>query len=148
MGSYLEIDGRATNSKTYTNILIEAIRDIDSRLYNEEFLKKNGKPLLQPEYYSDEDIGCGDWIIRKKGMALLVKYLKERVDDEEYCERKAFTNHEYFLSSLESEEEKKSYLENFAEDFSKDIKWCYDYTVDILANMVWTKQKSVIAHWV
>ena len=79
MGSYLKINNRETNSKTLSGIIIDAIRDIDSQIMNNENSTEKERKYFIPEYYKKtetEEFGCGDWTINKKGMALLVQYLK------------------------------------------------------------------------
>ena len=86
MGSYLEINNRETNSKALSGILIDAIRDIDSEIMNNENSTDKERKYFIPEYYKkteNEEFGCGDWTINKKGMALLVSYLKNMCEDDE-----------------------------------------------------------------
>lgn len=143
MGSYLEIDNREINSKGRSFILIDAIRHIDSTL------KKNGKgkKYFQAEYYKD-GCGCGDYFIKRKGMAILTHYLKNLADDNEVLRDMAIKNHEYYLTNMVEPEKKEEEIKRLTENERNDILWCFDYCFEILTDMILNNQKKVIAHWV
>lgn len=151
MGSYLEINNRETNSKTLSGILIDAIRDIDSQIMNNENSTDKEKKYFIPEYYKkteNEEFGCGDWTINKKGMALLVMYLKNMYEDNDVARSIGIENHEYFLEHLVKEDEREEKIAEFAEDAKKSIQWCFRYATDILTEMILYGIKRVGAHWV
>lgn len=151
MGSYLEINNRETNSKTLSGILIDAIRDIDSQIMNNENSTDKEKKYFIPEYYKKtekEEFGCGDWTINKKGMALLVMYLKNMCEDNNAARSIGIENHEYYLEHLVNENEKEEKIAEFAEDAKKSIQWCFRYTTDILIEMILYGIKRVNAYWV
>lgn len=151
MGSYLEINNRETNSKTLSGILIDAIRDIDSQIMNNENSTDKEKKYFIPEYYKkteNEEFGCGNWTINKKGMALLVRYLKNMYEDNDVARSIGIENHEYFLEHLVKEDEREEKIAEFAEDEKKNILWCFDYVTDILTEMLLYGIKRVDAHWV
>ena len=103
MGSYLKINNRETNSKALAGILIDAIRDIDSHIMNNENSTEKERKYFIPEYYKKTEtgeFGCGDWTINKKGMALLVLYLKNMYEDDEASRSLGIENHKYFLENL------------------------------------------------
>lgn len=79
MGSYLQINKKETNNKVLSSILIYAIRGTDHIIKTEKGFSKKEKKYLKPEYYKDGE-GCGDWVIKRKGIALVVKFLLEVLD--------------------------------------------------------------------
>ena len=151
MGSYLKINNRETNSKTLSGILIDAIRDIDSQIMNNENSTEKERKYFIPEYYKKtetEEFGCGDWTINKKGMALLVQYLKNMYKDDNIARTIGIEEHEYFLENLVKEDEIEEKIAEFTEDVKEDILWCFDYTIDILTDMLLYGIKRVDARWV
>lgn len=152
MGSYLEIDNRETNSKTWSGILIDAIRDIDTAIMQSEYSSKKDKKCFIPDYYkTDEDgkeFGCGNWIINKRGMAALVSYLRNKYEDDSVIRALAIENHKYYLENVVKEEDKKEKIIEFTKSAKDDMLWCINYTLDILLDMILTKQKCVYAMWV
>lgn len=151
MGSYLEINNRETNSKALSGILIDAIRDIDSEIMNNENSTDKERKYFIPEYYKkteNEEFGCGDWTINKKGMALLVSYLKNMCEDDKAARSISIEEHEYFLKHLVKENEREEKIAEFAEEARDDIQWCFYYATDILTEMVLYGIKRVGARWV
>ena len=151
MGSYLEINNRETNSKMLSGILIDAIRDIDSQIMNDENSTEKERKYFIPEYYKKtetEEFGCGNWTINKKGMALLVLYLKNMYEDDEAPRSLGIENHKYFLENLVKEEEIEEKIEEFSASAKSSIQWCFHYATDILVEMVLYGIKRVDAHWI
>ena len=151
MGSYLKINNRETNSKTLSGILIDAIRDIDSQIMNNENSTEKERKYFIPEYYKKTEIGefgCGDWTINKKGMALLVLYLKNMYEDDEASRSLGIENHKYFLENLAKEEEIEEKIEEFSASAKSSIQWCFHYATDILTDMLLYGIKRVDAYWV
>ena len=151
MGSYLKINNKETNSKTLSGILIDAIRDIDSQIMNNENSTEKERKYFIPEYYKKtetEEFGCGDWTINKKGMALLVLYLKNMYEDDETARSLGIESHKYFLENLVKKEEIEENIEELTKDAKKEIQWCFYYVTDILVEMVLYGIKRVDAHWV
>ena len=151
MGSYLKINNRETNSKTLSGILIDAIRDIDSQIMNNENSTEKERKYFIPEYYKKtetEEFGCGDWTINKKGMALLVLYLKNMYEDDDAARSLGIENHKYFIENLAKEEELEDKIEAYTKEAKQEIQWCFNYISDILAEMVLHRIKRVDAHWV
>lgn len=151
MGSYLEINNRETNSKTLSGILVDAIRDIDSQIMNNENSTEKERKYFVPEYYKKtgtEEFGCGDWTINKKGMALLVLYLKNMYEDDDAARSLGIENHKYFLENLAKEEEMEEKIAQFTEDAKGSIQWCFHYATDILTDMLLYGIKRVNAHWI
>ena len=151
MGSYLEINNRETNSKALSGILIDAIRDIDSQIMNNENSTEKERKYFIPEYYKKTEtgeFGCGDWTINKKGMALLVLYLKNMYEDDEASRSLGIENHKYFLENLAKEEEIEEKIEEFSASAKSSIQWCFYYATDILTDMLLYGIKRVDAYWV
>lgn len=151
MGSYLKINNRETNSKTLSGILINAIRDVDSQIMNNENSTEKERKYFIPDYYEKTEtgeFGFGDWTINKKGMALLILYLKNMYEDDEAARSLGIENHKYFLENLAKEEELEEKIEKFTKDAKKKIRWCFYYASNILAEMVLYEIKRVDAHWV
>ena len=151
MGSYLKINNREINSKTLSRILINAMRDIDSQIMNNENSTKKERKYFIPEYYKKteiEEFGCGDWTINKKGMSLLVLYLKNMYEDDDVARSLGIENNKYFLENLVKEEEIEEKIEEFTKDVKKEIQWCFYYVTDILVEMVLYGIKRVDAHWI
>lgn len=152
MGSYLEINNRETNCKAWSEILIGAIRNIDSRIKSNENSTEKEKKYFIPEYYKTTDdegtFGCGDWRINKKGMALVVLYLKEMYEDDENIRKMAIEENKYSLERIENPGELNEIIEKYAKETKEDILWCFNYAVDILTDMLLTGMKRVNAHWV
>ena len=117
MGSYLEINKRETNSKTLSGILIDSIRIIDSQIMNDDNSTDKERRYFVPDYYrktENGEIGCGDWSISKKGMALLVQYLKNMYEDDEVARSIGIENHEYYLEKLANDDEREDKIAEFA----------------------------------
>lgn len=151
MGSYLEINNRETNSKIYSSILIDAIREVDSIVRAADGIKKKDKQCLVPEYYSEAIdkslLGCGNWTINRKGMALIVIYLKNLCDNDAAIFNMAVEYNSYPLEKARDENRKAQMLEDYVYDMRKDLLWCYNYCVDILTSMVLSRTKRVDAVW-
>ena len=151
MGSYLKINNRETNSKALSGILIDAIRDIDSQIMNNENSTEKERKYFIPEYYKKTEtgeFGWGDWTINKKGMALLVLYLKNMYEDDEASRSLGIENHKYFLENLAKEEEIEEKIEEFSASAKSSIQWCFHYATDILTDMLLYGIKRVDAYWV
>lgn len=144
MGSYLEIDGNETNSKYMSSILIDAIRFLDNEYRKEEL----NKSLFEAEYYKDDIGGCGGWVIKRKGVALLAKYLKYKMQDTDFARELGIQNHKYYLDELCEDEKKPEEIERFTKNAISDIQWCYMYVSNVLVDMVLEKNKIVVARWV
>ena len=151
MGDYLEINYRETNSKTYSKILIDAIRDIHFQIMNNKKSTEKERKDCIPDYYKKTETGergfC-DWKINRKGMALLVLYLKNMYEDDEAARSLGIENHKYFIENLAKEEELEEKIETYTKEAKQEIQWCFNYVSDILAEMVLYRIKRVDAHWV
>lgn len=152
MGSYLEINNRETNCKTWSGILINAIREVDLRIKSNENSTEKEKKYFIPEYYKTTDdkgtFGCGDWTINKKGMALVVLYLKDMYEDDEIIREIAIEDNKYSLEKIDNPDELKERIEKYEKETKDDILWCFNYAVDVLTDMLLTGMKRVNAHWV
>lgn len=152
MGNYLEINEQETNSKLYSNILISAIRDIDSKIMKNAESTKKEKAYFVPDYYKQDTdgtkYGCGDWTISRKGMAYLVSYLKDMCEDIEAARFLALEENDCMLEMITDETEKEKKVTELTQEAKEDIQWCYNYAVEVLIDMVIDKIKRVEAHWV
>lgn len=151
MGSYLKINNRETNSKTFSKILIDAIVNIDYQIMNNKNSTNKERKYFVPEYYKkikDKEVGCGNWVINKKGMALLVQHLKNMYEDDEIIRLWCIEEHKYFLEHLVKEDEKEERIAKFTENAKEEIQWCFNYATDILTEMLLYGIKRVDAHWV
>ena len=146
MGSYLEIDGRETNSKHYSGILIDAIRELDKRAQSKPYIKEIQKYFVAEEYKED-GTGIGDWKIHRKGIACLVQYLNDLKYDEEKLVEMAKEEYKYQLH-LCTEEKYDCELEAFVKYTTEAVEWCESYAIRILVDMVLNKRKRVKAIWV
>lgn len=146
MGDYLEIDGRETNCKSYSGILIDAIRELDKRAQEKPYIKEIQKYFIAEEYMED-GTGIGDYRIHRKGMALLVQYLNELKYDKIELQRMAKEKWKYPLTHC-TEEEYDEKLKKFTEDIKRSVEWCETYAIRILVDMVINKRKHVDAEWV
>lgn len=142
MGSYLEIDNRETNSKALSSILIEAVRFLDSNV-----IQNKKKKLFKAEYYNENNIGCGKYIISLEGMALLVSHFKDMCEDDEIAIKIGVESHEYFLTNLVKEEEMEEKINQFSASAKTDIRWCFDYVLEILIDMIILGNKRTVAIW-
>ena len=109
MGSYLEIDHREINCKSLSHTLMSAIR----MFHGDSEVSK----YFIPESINKEGVGVGNWVIKRKGIAILVGYFKEVIEDV------------------------------VIEDDEWDYKYIYNYLVDILTDMVLEGKKKVYAVW-
>lgn len=109
MSLEMTINNRPVNGKTESGILIDAIRDMDSKIMKNANCTEKEKKFFVPDYYKKtegEEFGCGNWLIKKKGMALLAKHLKKMCMNED-----------------------------LTEEDKEDTLWCFYFIVDILADM-------------
>lgn len=151
MGSYLEIDGRETNSKTYSGILIDTIRGLDVSLKTQLPRNKEVNNLFTPEKYEEingEMLGYSNWTIKMKGIALMVASLNEMLYEEELLVSLAIENNSYFFENLVKEEEREEKLKEKVAEARECIEWCIRYTSNILANMILFDKEEVEAIWV
>ena len=151
MGSYLKIDGRETNSKTYSGILIDTIRGFDISLKTQLPRNKEVNNLFTPERYEERDgemLGRGNWKIKMKGIALMVASLNEMLYDNELLVSLAIENNSYFFENLVKEEEIEEKLKEKVDDARECIEWCIRYTSNILANMILFDKEEVEAIWI
>lgn len=101
-----------------------------------------------PEYYNRNNIGCGDWIIRKKGVIMLVVYLRHMLEDDSLVHELRVSENEGYICSLADENEKEEIIEKFPKEVKEDILWCLLYVIDILTGMCTCRLKKIKAHWV
>lgn len=148
MGYYLEMNHRETNSKTYSTILVEAIRYLDSVIMNCEQSTRKERKYFVPEYYNKDNIGCGDWIIRKKGIIMLVTYLRHMLEDDSLVREIGVSENEDYISNLTDKKEKEEVIEKFTKEAKEDILWCLLYVIDVLTDMCTYRLKKIKAHWV
>lgn len=143
MGDYLEFDNKETNSKALSKILIDGIRFLDFNIseYNKD-------KFFKPEYYNENKIGCGSWVITLKGVSLLIDYLRKTQKDNETARQIATKNNKYYLENMVLEEEYEQKVEEFAKRVKDDIEWCINYLLDILINMIEYDKSYIDAEWV
>lgn len=149
MGSYLKIHGRETNSKTMSSILISAIRHIDSRIKSDVMSSKEERRYFVPDEYlpNEEHYGTGDWVIHRKGIALLLQYLISASRDTDYIDELVLTQHKYALIRATNEERNKL-VEEFTNTESFVLNQTILYVAEILSEMVVNKVKHVNACWI
>lgn len=148
MGSYLEINERETNCKAFSHILIGAIRQLDTMVREDENLSKAYPNAFKAEYYNDNGVGCGDYVIKKKGIAMLASLLKTMSGSENYLRDLAYEQNEYYLKNIAKEEETPEKMKEFMERAKYDVDWCYRYVADILCEMELNNQRQTRACWV
>ena len=134
MGSYLVLNGNENNSKSISGMMINIIRGIDSKNIKNKWFK--------PDYYKD-NMGCGDWVIHRKALALLCRNTKELLDNEEWIEEYTYENHEWH----EFNGNKEEYYKHWLVDTKDDLKIVYNIFVSVLVNSVLYNEKFIYAHW-
>jgi len=146
MGDYLVIDSRETNSKIISGILIDIIRYLDSSIKNDTSLSNETGNMFKADYYDENNVGSGDYIITTKGMALLAKTL---LDISRNSERIIEYTCKYYRSNIS---ELYSRSEIVKTDHYKCmyevVQYCYKYISEILLDMIITERSKVLAHWV
>ena len=151
MGSYLHIDNVEINSKEFSEIIINAIRDIDDGIMRDKKSTKKERKLFVPEYYKEidgEKKGCGNWTIKKKGIALLLNYLKIMNGDNVWIRSMVVDNNRKYLEfSPVSDDVKQKSINRFMDDMRDGISKCIMNISSILVDMVLNKRKSVKAYW-
>jgi hypothetical protein len=134
MGSYLVLDGRENNSKAISGMMVSVIREID----------RKDKKYYEPDYYNENGIGCGDWIIKKRGLAAICSYMRNILDDEEWIEKYTYENHEWHKFNGD----KEKYYTHWLKETEEDLKIVYDIFVNVLIDVVLFDNKRIFAHWV
>ena len=151
MGSYLHIDNVEINSKKFSEIIINAIRDIDDGIMRDKNSTKKERKLFVPEYYKKidgEKIGCGSWVMKKRGVALLLNYLKIMNSDNVWIRSMVVDNNRKYLEfSPVSDDVKQKSINRFMDDMRDGISKCIMNISSILVDMVLNKRKSVKAYW-
>lgn len=147
MGYYFELDGRETNSKTYSKILVDTIREIDSRLREYENIIDEG--LFVPDYRNEDGVGCGEWLIKRRGIAILAGNLKSKSEDEEYIKQLVLEDNSYYFENLfKSDENKERTVESFVKMAVREVIFCANYVMNLLIDMELHNQDFVLGQWV
>ena len=95
------------------------------QIMNSERSTEKERKYFIPDYYEKTEtgeLGFGDWKINKKGMALLVLYLKNMYEDDEASRSLGIENHKYFLENLAKEEEIEEKIEEFSASAKSSIQ--------------------------
>jgi hypothetical protein len=149
MGSYFKIDGREINSKHLSGLIIDHIRSVDECIVTEERLPDSFRKLLDPEYRNENGMGCGDWYIHRKGLALVILRMWETYRDDVLVRRFALEDwSEYGQKYAKENGNFDEALKEKKEDIKRDLIWCIEYLTRILADMVLGKMKYVHGEWV
>lgn len=124
MNGYFMIDNKETNSVEISDILIKAIRKLETKTRGEE------ETYFIPEYYNkagNDEFGCGKWTITQKGMALLSEHFRNTCKNNLMIAKKEFR------------------LEQFYNDI---ITRCSEYVTNIFVDMILQNKEDVQAVWV
>lgn len=147
MGSYFELDGRETNSKTYSKILVDTIREIDSRL--REYENIIDERLFVPDYRNEDGVGCGEWLIKRRGIAILAGNLKGKSEDEGYIKQLVLEDNSYYFENIfESDKNKERTVESFVKMAVREVIFCANYVMNLLIDMELHNQDFVLGQWV
>lgn len=138
MGSYLIMNGEELNSKSLSGIVIDAIRDLDDQIMSTEHSTKKDKKLFVPEYYKKDikKLGCGNWKIHRRGVALLCSYLKQLKSNDTLL--LAFAIENDWVESAET---------NVPQDFKDDVERCLYFVSGVLADLVIEGKKKTKVTW-
>lgn len=148
MGSYFKIDGRETNSKTMSGFIIDHIRYVDEQILGELRLPDKCRKWLQPEY-RENGMGCGDWLIHRKGLAIVVKCMWETYEDD--VEIRRLTLEDWGEYGQNVSKERGTFdedLEEMKESTKHTLARCLEYLTGILVNMEINRIKRVRGEWV
>ena len=149
MGSYFKIDGREINSKHLSGLIIDHIRSVDEYIVAEEGLSRGFRKFLQPEYRNENGMGCGDWYIHRKGLALVIRNMWETYRDDVLVRRLALEYWgEYGQKYAKENGNFDEVLKEKKEDTKRSLIWCIEYLTEILTDMVLCKMKYVHGEWV
>lgn len=149
MGSYLQIDGQETNSKTKSGLLIDTIRMIDNSIMsNFNSTEKERRYFLPEEYVQIDGVTCGagSWKIHRKGIARLVEYFDLLRDNPSYIRELAETEYHKFYKDSSAASETR--ISEIHQDIDQTAHWCFTYLANILAVMVIEGKKYVDAEWI
>lgn len=148
MGSYFKIDGREINSKHLSGLIIDHIRSVDEYIVAEEGLSRGFRKFLQPEYRNENGMGCGDWYIHRKGLALVIRNMWETYGDDVLVRRLALEYWgEYGQKYAKENGNFDEALKEKKEDTKRSLIWCIEYLTEILTDMVLGKMKYVRGEW-
>lgn len=148
MGSYLEINGKETNSKSLSKVLINVIRELDSKIKSDYRSSEKQRKWFMAEKYEEGYIGYGDYVINKKGMALLAFRLDAMKNNDELLEEMGVKEHEYYINNLMKDDEVADVIKKYTEEVREEVKWCYNYVTNILIEMELNGIKKVDVCWV
>lgn len=150
MGSYLRINGREYNSKFFASIMMDAIRGLDTAMQNDSRLTKKERKIFTPEYRNENGVGCGEWYIKRQGIALLLRRLRAYREDRSKIIDITINEWEYALSkaSERSNEEYQELLYGYIPDTERMYDICIEFVDNILIDMVIYKQKKAHLDWV
>lgn len=149
MGSYLQIDGQETNSKTKSRLLINAISLIDNSIMsNFNSTEKERRYFLPEEYVRVDGVtyGSGSWKIHRKGIARLVEHFDVLLDNSSYIRELA--ENEYYKFYKDGSVDFETRISEIHQDIEQTAKWCFTYLANILAVMVIEGKKYVDAEWI
>lgn len=149
------IDNEDLNCKRYSYILIDAIRSVDWYIRNDEDATKEEMKYFIPEYYKKDEngnieFGCGDWKIKRKGIATLIEYLNNLLENDEQLEKYTVdsVDNKYFFSHLnEYNKTMDDAVKEKVAEMRDDIQYCIRYLSWILADMVLDGRKNTKACW-
>lgn len=84
----------------------------------------------------------------RRGMALLTLYLKELYENDEAICKMAIEDNKYRLEKETDENKLIEIMKQCEDDMKRSVLWCYNYAVDLLADMILAGIKRVTACWV
>lgn len=149
MGWYLNIDYHETNSKHRSKILIDTIKELDTKIRNSEKLTAEQKEVFIPEENSYDD-ALTDYRITQKGIALLSDALRDLSFDTERLRQRAMKEYEYAIKHnyKEGSDELEAAIDQWTEEERKTVEYLVGFVAIALVDMVLYNKETIYAHWV
>lgn len=145
MGYVLSVGEEDVETKVRSRILIGIIE----KLYNELIqgnAPKKAKRWFQPSHINDKGEPCGNWKIKKSGMAAVILHLNFALDDLE----SVLKDSDYWgdIEAAKTESEREEMYEQGLKDINEDILFCHRCVADALAEAVLKKKKYIRVKWI
>lgn len=142
MESYLVLNGVELTSKRKGHIIIEVIRDLDLQF------RKTHYNYYNPEERNKDGIGIGNWIISRKGLAIVVDTIKEMILDDDILQRIIEDEYSFYISKLTTQLEKDKFIKDQLIDTRKEVEECLFFLISILTNSILEEKNKIKLTWV
>lgn len=147
MASYFCIDFKEVKSKECIDIIIDIIRKHDAYVKSLKVYPEIFQEMFKPDYYDDDNVGCGNWVITIKGIIDIIYDIKEIWNDESKIRKITYENHKTFLDEITDKKKYNEYFDKFKEETIWNIQWCYKCLVDVLCDMVNFNRDKAYLRW-